>query len=114
MFLLLTDNGAKKVEWNSYTKHFLVGVKITDYSVLIDGTNLYDHPMNDEIKKYDEIRKAATRPGEDYATGCLLDYQYFKNHYQLIPVDLTKQKELDAYSKAVQQIEFYGILDNNS
>ena len=104
-----TNNDAKKVERNSYTKYFLVGVNINDYSVLIDGTNLYDQPMNDEIKKYDEIRQAATGPGKDYATGCLLDYQYFKDHYQLIAVDLTKQKELDADSKAVQQIEFYEI-----
>ena len=46
--------------------------------------------------------------------GCLLDYQYFKNHYQLIAVDLSKQKELDADPRATQQIEFYGMLNINS
>ena len=45
------------------------------------------------IKKYDEIRKIATGEGDDYTTVCLLDYQYFKDHYQLIAVDLSKQKE---------------------
>ena len=66
------------------------------------------------VKQYDEIRKTATGQGDDYTTGCLLDYQYFKDHYQLIAVDLSKQKELDADSRAFQQIEFYGMLKTNS
>ena len=44
----------------------------------------------------------------------MLDYQYFKDHYQLIAVDLSKQKELDADSRAIQQIEFYEVLKTNS
>ena len=52
--------------------------------------------------------------GDDYTTGCLLDYQYFKDHYQLIANDLSKQKELDAVPRAIQQIEFYGKLETNS
>ena len=63
---------------------------------------------------YDEIRKIATGKGENYTTGCLLDYQYFKDHYQLIAVDLSKQKDLDADPRAIQQIEFYGKLETNS
>ena len=42
--------------------------------------------------------------GEDYTTGCLLDYNYFKEHYKLVAVDLSKQKELDANPRAIQQI----------
>ena len=63
---------------------------------------------------YDEIRKIAIGKGDDYLTGCLLDYQYFKDHYQLIAVDLSKQKELDADPRAIQQTEFYGMLNTNS
>ena len=44
----------------------------------------------------------------------MLDYQYFKNHYQLIAVDLSKKKKLYAYSRAIQKIEFYGMLKTNS
>ena len=44
----------------------------------------------------------------------MLDYQYFKNHYQLIAVDLSKQKALDADWRAIQQIECYGMLKTNS
>ena len=61
-----------------------------------------------------EIKKTVTGQGDDYTTGCLLDYQYFKNHYQLIAVDLSKQKELDADSRAIQQIGFCGMLKTNS
>ena len=84
-------------------------VNITNYNVLIDGRKLYD-----QIRKYNQIRKIATGQWDDYTTGCLLDYQYFKDHYQLIAVDLSKQKEWDADSRAIQQIEFYGMLKSKS
>ena len=44
----------------------------------------------------------------------MLDYQYFKDHYNLMAVDLSKQKQLDADSRAIQQIEFHGVLKTNS
>ena len=44
----------------------------------------------------------------------MLDYEYFKDHYQLIAIDLSRQKELDADSRAIQQIEFYKMLKTNS
>ena len=65
------------------------------------------------MKKIDEITKIAIRQGEDYTTGCFLDYQYFKDNYQLISVNLSKQKELDADPRAIQQTEFYGMLKTN-
>ena len=68
------NNGDNKVERNSHRKHFLPRVDITKYNVLIDGRNFYDQPINDQIKKYDEIRKIATGKGGDYTAGCLLDY----------------------------------------
>ena len=109
-----TNNGYNKVEINSHRKYFLPSVDITNYNVLINGRNFYDQPVSDQIKKYGGIRKIATRKGDDYTNGCLLDYQYIKDHYQLIAVDLSKQKELDADLRAIQQIEFYGMLNTNS
>ena len=82
--------------------------------MLIDGRNFYDQPISDQIRKYDEIRKTATRKGDDYMKGCLLGYQYVKVHYQLIPVDLSKEPVLDADPHCVQQIEFYGMLKTDS
>ena len=111
MFVLAfsnTDGNANQVERNSNRKCFLPRVDITKYNVLIDGRHFYD-----QIRKYDEIRKIATGKGDDYTTGCLLD-QYFKDHYQLIAVNLSKQKELDADPRAIQQIEFYGKLETDS
>ena len=107
-------NNAKRLKRNSYRKYFLPRVDITKYNVLIDGRNFYDQPTSDQIRKYDEIRKIATGKGDDYTTECLLDYQYFKNNYQLLAVDLSNQKELDADPRAIQQIEFYGMLTINS
>ena len=117
MFVLAFDNsnnGANRVERDIHRKYFLPRVDITNYNVLIDGRNFCDQPINDQIKKYDGIRKIATGKGDDFTTGCLLDYQYFKDHYQLIAVDLSKQKELNADQSAIQQIEFYGMLNTNS
>ena len=109
-----TDGDNKKVKRDSDTKYFLPRVNMTNYNVLTDGRNFYDQPINDLIKQCDEIRKTATGQGDDYTTECLLDYQYFKDHYNLIAIDLSKQKELDADLRAIQQIEFYGILKSNS
>ena len=58
--------------------------------------------MNDLIKQYDEVRELSTRQGDDYTTGCLLDLAYFKNNYRLISAHLSKQKVLDADSRAIQ------------
>ena len=65
-----------------------------------------------DIKRYEEIRKLTTGQGKDYTTGYLLDYDYIKNHYRLITVDLSRQKVLDADPKATQQIKFVGKLKN--
>ena len=89
-------------------------ISITNYNVIIYCRNFYDQPIIDQFKKYDEIRTTATGKGDDYTTSCLLDYQYFRDYYQLNAVDLSKQKELDANLRAIQQIEFYGKLDTYS
>ena len=108
------NNTNNRVARDSHKKYFLSRVNITDCNVWIDGRNFYDQPVKDKIKKYNEIGKNATGQGDDYTTGCLRDYQYFKDHYQLIAVDLSKQKKLDADPGTIQHIEFYGKLKTNS
>ena len=97
-------------------KYFIPRGETKNYNVLIDGRNFYDQPINDLIKQYDEIRKVSTGYGDDYTTGCLLDYAYFKDNYRLIAVDLSKQKALDADPRAIQQIVFQGVVggDDNT
>ena len=77
---------------------------------MIDGRNFFDHPIKNDLKTYDNIRKIATGQGDDYTTGCLLDYPYFKIYYKLIAIDLSKQQKLDADPKAIQQINLTGNL----
>ena len=105
---------ANRVIRGDYRKYFVPRVDITNYNVLVDGRNFYDQPINDPIRKYDEIRKITIGKGDNYATGCLLSYDYFKDNYQLIAVDLSKQRELDADPRAIQQLEFIGMLKTRS
>ena len=58
------------------------------------------------------MRKISTGQGDDYTTGCLLNFAYFKKSYRLIAADLSKQKALDADLRAIQQIIFTGKTDN--
>ena len=83
---------------------------------MIDGRNFYDQLINDLIKQYDEVRNVSTGQGDDYTTGCLLNYAYFKNNYRLIAVDLSKQKALDADPRAIQRIVFGEVVggDDNT
>ena len=67
---------------------------------MIDGENVFD------IRTYDNIQKIATGHWDDYTTGCLLDYVYFKNYYKMIAIHLTKQQALDADPKTILQINF--------
>ena len=110
LFLLAYNNteGNNQVSIDSFRKYFLPRVKIENYNIEIDGRNFYDQPINDSIKQYHEIRKISTGQGDDYTTGCLLDFSYFEKNYRLIAVDLSKQKALDADSRAIQQIIFTG------
>ena len=78
---------------------------------MIDGTNVFDQPINSMNKTDKNIRRIATGQGDDYTTGCLLDYSYFKDHYKMIAIDLSKQQALDADPKAIQQINFTANLD---
>ena len=95
----------------SHSNYCLPRVEIKDYNVMIDSKNIFDQPINHDFKIYENIRKIATGKGDDFTTGCLLDYSYFKENYKMIAVDLSKQQALDADPRAIQQINFTGNLD---
>ena len=86
--------------------NYLPIVEIKDHNIMINGENFFDQPIKNNKVTYDHIRKFATGQGDDYTTGCLLDYPYFANTYKMIPVDLSKQQALDADPRAIQQINF--------
>ena len=86
--------------------NYLPIAEIKDHNIMINGENFFDQPIKNNKVTYDHIRKFATGQGDDYTTGCLLDYPYFANTYKMIPVDLSKQQALDADPRAIQQINF--------
>ena len=87
-----------------HTKYYLPTVEIKDYNVMIDAKNFFDQSVKSSVKTYDNIRKPATGQGDDYTTGCLLDYNSFNNYYKMIAIDLSKQQAFDADLKAIQKI----------
>ena len=112
LFVLAYAHGDNVTNENSYRSYFLPRLKIKNYTIEIDGRNFYDQSINDVIKQYDEIRKISTEQGDNYTTGCLLDFTYFEKNYRLIAADLSKQNALDADPKAIQQITFTGKAGN--
>ena len=78
---------------------------------MTDGRNFFDQPVNSMSKTYENIRKIAAGKGDDYTTRCLVDYPYFKENYKTIAIDLSRQNELDADPRAIQQINFTANLD---
>ena len=73
---------------------------------MIDGKIFFDHPVKNDKVTYKNIRKIVTGQGDDYTTGWLLDYIYFRKYYKMIAADLSKQQALDTDLKVIQQINF--------
>ena len=67
--------------------------------------------LKNNLRTYNNIRKIAIGQGNDYRTGCLLDYPYFQKYYKLTAINLSKQQKLDTDPKAKQQINFTGNLE---
>ena len=108
LFVLSFENEDDRTSRSMY---YLPKREIKDYNVMIDGRNFFDQPINGMSKTYENIRKITTGKGDDYTTGCLLDYPYFKENYNMIAIDLSKQQALDADPRKIQQINFTANLD---
>ena len=108
LFVLAFENDDDRISDDEY---YLPTVEIKDYNIVINGENFFDQPIKNNKITHDNIRKIATGQGDDYRTGCLLDYQYFKYTYKIIAADLSKQQALDADPRAIQQINFTANLD---
>ena len=93
LFVLSFEN---KDDRRSHSNYYLLKVEVKDYNVMIDGKTVFDQPIKNDFKTYGSIRKIAYGQGDDYTTGCLLDYPYFKENYKTIAIDLSKQQALDA------------------
>ena len=114
LFVMACSRADNEPNRNSRQKYYLPRIDLKKYNVIIDGRNFYDNSIKSDIEKYRELKKVMIGKGEDYTTGSLLDYNYFNKHYKLVAVDLSKQKELDADPRAIQQTEFKYMLEVNS
>ena len=114
LFIMAYNRANGQATRNGQEKYFLPRIDLEKYNVIIDGRNFYDNPIESDIEKYRELKKVMIGKGEDYTTGSLLDFNYFDKRYKLVAVDLSKQKELDADLRAIQQIEFECMLGTNS
>ena len=110
LFVLEFENDNQRTSNKTY---YIPNVEIKDYNIMIDGKNFFDQPINNMIKTSVNIRKITIGQGDDYTTGCLLDYTYSKKYYKTIAIDLSKQQALDADPKGIQQINFTANLDRN-
>ena len=108
LFVLAFENDDDRASDDQY---YLPTVEIKYYNIMINGENVFDQPIKNNKVTYENISKIATGQGDDYTTGCLLDYSYFTNTYKMIAVDLSKQQALDADPRAIQQINFTANLD---
>ena len=92
----------------SFSNYYVSKVKVNDFNVLIDGKSFFDLSVKNDEEAYEKIIDMSNN--NDYKTGNLLDFAYFKKHYKLIAIDLSKQTKL----KDPQQINFIGKLLRNT
>ena len=108
LFVLSFENEDDRT---SYSKYYVPSVEIKDYNVLIDGNAFFELPVKNIEETYEKITQITDHSGY-YTRGNLLDYEYFKEHYKLIAIDLSKQIELE--NKDIkQQINFIGNLERD-
>ena len=108
LFVLASENYTQRTSAKGY---YLPDVEIKDYNIMINGENFFDQPIKNNKVTYENIRKICTGSGDDYTTGSLLDYPYFKESYKMIAVELSKQQALDVDPRAIQQINVTTNLD---
>ena len=83
---------------------------VEDFNVIIDKLAFFDLPIKTEEEAYEKIIDISRN--DEYTTGNLLDYNYFKKHYKFIAIDLSKQQVLQENEDLIQQINFNGRLEN--
>ena len=102
LFVLTFENEDDRT---SFSKYYLPKVEV------IDGKPFFEIPVKNKEQAYEAIIEMSKN--NDYATGNLLEYEYLKDHYKLIAIDLSKQIELEN-PDLKQQINFVGRLKENN
>ena len=85
---------------------FFPPAETKDYSIMINGQIFFGQPVKNDLRTTYNTHKKETGQGNDYPTDCLLDYDYFKEYYKMILIDLSKEQPHDADPKAIKQTNF--------
>ena len=96
----------------SFSKFYLSNIMVNDYNVIINKLACFDLPVKTEEEAYEKIIDISRN--NEYITGNLLDYDYFKNHYKLIAIDLSKQQVLQENEDLIQQINVIGRIEKKA
>ena len=110
LFVLAYEQGGNN-DRQSFSRFYLPNVMIKDYNVIIDKLAFFDLPIKTEEEAYEKIIDISRN--NEYTTGNLIDYDYFKKYYKLIAIDLSKQQVLQENEDLIQQINLIGRLDIN-
>ena len=105
LFILAYENADDR---QSFSQFYLPKVMVKDFNVIIDKLAFFDLPIKPEEEAYEKIIDISKN--NEYTTGNLLDYDYFKKYYKLIAIDLSKQQVLQENEDLIQQINFIGRL----
>ena len=106
LFVLAYQDNADR---QSFSQFYLPRIMIKDFNVIIDKLAFFDLPIKNEEENYEKIIDISRN--NEYTTGNLLDYDYFKKYYKLIAIDLSKQQVLQENEDLIQQINFIGRLE---
>ena len=106
LFVLAYQNADDR---QSFCQFYLPRVMVKDFNVIIDKLAFFDLPIKTEEEAYEKLIDISRN--NEYTTGNLLDYDYFKKYYQLIATDLSKQQVLQENEDLIQQINFNGKLE---
>ena len=93
----------------SYSQFYLPKVMVKDYNFIIDKLAFFDLPIKTEEQAYEKIIDISRN--NEYTTGNLLHYDYFRKYYKLIAIDLSKQQVLQENEDLIQQVNFIGRLE---
>ena len=106
--IIAAENNARKDHGDTFSHYYVPNVEIKDFNVLIDGKSFFDLPVKNEEEAYEKIVEISNN--NDYTTGNLLDFAYFKENYRLVAINVSKQTKL----KDPQEINFIGKLENQT
>ena len=107
-FERIEENNVKKDYRDFYSNYYVPKVQMKYFTFLIDGKSFFDLPVKNEEEAYEKIIDMSNN--NNYMTGNLLDFAYYKENYKLIAIDLSKQTKL----KDPQQINFIGKIEGQN